>query len=92
MDAGGVVQEEAVICRRCGNGVAAQFQRVDSFERISLADDPADPNCGHYYIDLVYVMRCTACGHRQEKMEKRSPFQTLREAEKELDGHILGKG
>ena len=85
------VQEEAVICRRCGNS-AAQSQRVDSFERISLADDPADPNCGHYYIDLVYVMRCAACGHQQEKMEKRSPFQTLREAEKELDGHILGKG
>jgi ribosomal protein L37E len=85
-------RRRSVTCRRCGNGAAAQFQRVDSFERISLADDPADPNCGHYYIDLVYVMRCTACGHRQEKMEKRSPFQTLREAEKELDGHILGKG
>jgi len=81
-----------VICRRCGNGSAAQFQRVDSFERVSLADDPTDPNCGHYYIDMVYVMHCSACGHRQEKVEQRSPFQTLKEAEKELDSHILGKG
>ncbi len=81
-----------MVCRRCGNAVAEQFQRVDSFERISLADDPADPNCGHYYIDMVYVMRCAACGHRQEKVEKRSPFPTLKEAEKELDSHIIGKG
>lgn len=79
-------------CKRCGNGVAEQFRRVDSFERISLADDPADPNCGHYYIDMVYVMRCSVCGHRQEKVEKRSPFPSLKEAEKEMDSHIIGKG
>ncbi len=81
-----------MVCRRCGNGVAGQFHRVDSFERISLADDPADPNCGHYYIDMVHVMRCSACGHRQERAEKRSPFSTLKEAQKELDSHIIGKG
>ena len=79
-------------CKRCGNGVAEQFRRVDSFERISLADDPADANCGHYYIDMVYVMRCSACSHRQEEVMKRSPFQSLKEAEKELDSHIIGKG
>jgi hypothetical protein len=65
---------------------------VDSFERISLADDPADANCGHYYIDMVYVMRCATCGHRQEWLEKRSPFATLKEAQKELDSPIIGKG
>jgi len=65
---------------------------VDSFERISLADDPADPNRGHYYIDMVQVMRCAACGHRQERVEKRSPFSSLKEAEKELESHFLGKG
>ncbi len=81
-----------MVCRRCGNGAAGQFQRVDSFERISLADDPADPNCGHYYIDMVQVMRCAACAHRQEKVEKRSPFSSLKEAQKELDSHIIGKG
>lgn len=81
-----------MVCRRCGNGVAEQFQRVDSFERISLADDPADPNCGHYYIDMGHVMRCSACGHRPEKVVKRSPFASLKEAEKELDSHIIGKG
>lgn len=79
-------------CKRCGNGVAEQFRRVDSFERISLADDPADPNCGHYYLDMVYVMRCSACGHRQEEVVKRSPFAGLNEAQKELDSHIIGKG
>ena len=81
-----------MICRRCGNGAGGQFLRVDSFERISLADDPADPNCGHYYIDAVHVKRCSLCGHRQESVVNRSPFATLREAEKELESHILGKG
>jgi hypothetical protein len=84
--------EGFVVCRRCGNGVAGQFHRVDSFERISLADDPADPNCGHYYIDMVHVMRCSACEHRGEQVVKRSPFLTLREAQKEMDSPIIGKG
>lgn len=79
-------------CRRCGSGAMAQFHRVESFERISLADDPADANCGHYYIDLVHVVRCSACSHRQEKVVKRSPFPTLKETERELESHILGKG
>ena len=79
-------------CKRCGNGGAARFQRIDSSERIPLADDPADANCGHYYIDLVYVMRCASCGHRQEEVVKQSPFAGLREAQKELDSHIIGKG
>ena len=78
-----------MVCRRCG---AEQLRRVDSFERISLADDPADPNCGHYYIDMVHVMRCSACGHRQEKVAKRSPFPSLKEAQKELESSIIGKG
>ncbi len=81
-----------MICRRCGNGAVAQFHRVDSFERISLADDPGDPNCGHYYIDVVYVMRCPTCSHRQEMVIKRSPFPTLKETQRELESHILGKG
>ena len=81
-----------MVCKRCGEGAAEQFRRVDSFERISLADDPGDANCGHYYIDMVYVLRCAACGHRQERLEKRSPFATLQEAQKELDSYIIGKG
>ena len=81
-----------MVCKRCGNEAAEQFHRVDSFERISLADDPADPNLGHYYIDMVHVMRCAGCGHRGEQVLKRSPFPSLREAQKELDSHIIGKG
>ena len=81
-----------MVCRRCGNGAAGQFHRVDSFERISLADDPADPNCGHYYIDMVHVMRCAACSHRQEEMDRRSPYPTLKEAQREMESHLLGKG
>ena len=81
-----------MVCKRCAGGAPEHFRRVDSFERIALADDPADPNCGHYYIEMVYVMRCSACGHRQEQVEQRSPFATLREAEKELEGPIIGKG
>jgi hypothetical protein len=85
-------EDDGMVCKRCENGAVGQFQRVDSFERISLADDPADPNCGHYYIDLVSVARCRACGHRQEDVVKRSPFLTLAETCKELESHIIGKG
>src|SRR3989441_3909262 len=69
--------EGFVVCRRCG---AEQLRGVDSFERISLADDPADPNCGHYYVDMVHVVRCAACGHRQENVrseEHTSELQSL---------------
>ncbi|MFQ5848733.1 MAG: hypothetical protein ACE5IQ_13815 [Candidatus Methylomirabilales bacterium] len=81
-----------MICKRCCKGGSEQFQRVDSFERIALADDPADPNCGHYYVEAVSVMRCVGCEHWQEAVEKRSPFKTLREAQKELDSYLIGKG
>ena len=81
-----------MICKRCGQRGADQFHQVDSFERIALADDPADPNCGHYYVDTVCVMRCAACKHSQEATVKRWPFKTLREAQKELDSHLIGKG
>lgn len=80
------------MCKRCGSTDADRFQRVDSFERIVLADDPADPNCGHYYVEVVHVMHCTACDHRQEAIATRWPFKTLREAETERDSHIIGKG
>ena len=66
--------------------------RVDSFDRIALADDPGDPNCGHYYLETVYVMQCNGCGHRQEQVSKRTPYSTLREAQNEMDAHLLGKG
>lgn len=79
-------------CKRCGKTGNNHLQRVDGFERITLADDPADPNCGHYYVETVHVMRCAACDHRQESVEKRWPFLTLREAEKEIDSRIIGKG
>lgn len=79
-------------CKRCGNPDAASLQRVDSFDRISLADDPADPNCGHYYLDAVHVVRCPSCGHRQERVQSRWPFPSLNEAQKELDSHLVGKG
>ena len=84
-----------MVCKRCGNGAVGQrdrLERIDSFERISLADDPGDPNCGHYYIDMVHVMRCATCCHRQENVAKRSPFPTLGETVRELESHILGKG
>jgi len=81
-----------VVCKRCGESGSERFHRVDSFERIALADDPADPNCGHYYVETVYVMRCGGCEHRQESIASRWPFKTLRDAQKELDSYLLGKG
>ena len=37
-------------------------------------------------------MKCSGCGHRQEQVSKRTPYVTLREAQKEMDAHLLGKG
>ena len=79
-------------CKRCGKNGTEHFSRVESFARIALADDPADPNWGHYYVESVYVMRSNVCDHRQESIVTRWPFKTLREAKTELDSHIIGKG
>ena len=78
-------------CMKC-RGDDRPFRRVDSFDRLRLADDPADPNCGHYYLDMIYVMECSACGHRQEHLHQCTPYPTLRQAQSELDAHLLGKG
>ena len=37
-------------------------------------------------------MQCSGCGHRQEQVSKRTAYQTLREAQTEMDAHLLGKG
>lgn len=86
------MQGESVVCRRCGKRGIEHFHRIDNFERIALADDPTDPNCGHFYVEAVYIMRCAACEHWQESIVNRSPFKTLREAQKELESTIIGKG
>ncbi len=78
-------------CKRCSRGDHS-LQRIDSFDRITLADDPADPNCGYFYLETVYVMQCPECDHRQEWVNKRTPHMTLGEAQKEMDAHLLGKG
>jgi hypothetical protein len=68
------------------------FRYLEFLERIRLADDPADPNCGHFYLEAICIMECPACSHRQEYLSKRTPYQTLREAQSQLDAHLLGKG
>jgi len=78
-------------CKRCSRD-DHPLHRIDSFDRIALADDPADPNCGHYYLETVYVMQCPGCEHRQERVNTRTPYSTLREAQREMDAHLLGKG
>lgn len=78
-------------CKRCHRDTP-RLARADSFDRIALADDPADPNCGYYYLEAVYVMQCPACGHRQELVSSRTAYATLREAQTEMDAHLLGKG
>ncbi len=78
-------------CKRCSRKDRPP-RRVDSFDRIALADDPADPNCGHFNLETVYVMQCPECDHRQEWVSKRTPHMTLGEAQKEMDAHLLGKG
>ena len=82
---------EHLRCKRCRYD-DRPLRRVDSFDRIALADDPADANCGHYILETVYVMRCPGCDHQQEQISKRTPYTTLREAQKEMDAHFLGKG
>ena len=78
-------------CRKCRRD-DPPFRRVDAFDRLRLADDPSDPNCGHFYLESVHVMECSSCAHRQEHVHQRTPYPTLRTAQSELDAHLLGKG
>lgn len=79
------------ICKRCGR-MDSTIGSCESFDRITLADDPGDPNRGHFYLETVHVMRCPTCGHLQEMLARRTLYATLREAQKEMDAHLLGKG
>ena len=84
-------QPDRLLCLKCRRD-KQPFRHVDLIDRIRLADDPADPNCGHFYLETIHVMQCPACGHRQEHLNKRTPYATLREAQSQLDAHLLGKG
>ncbi|HSB80498.1 MAG TPA: hypothetical protein VLM91_17090 [Candidatus Methylomirabilis sp.] len=84
-------QPDQPVCMKCRHDDRA-FPRLDSFDRLRLADDPADPNCGHIYLETVYILQCPACGHHQEQVHQRKPYPTLRQAQSELDAHLLGKG
>lgn len=78
-------------CLKCQQD-GQPFRYLDLIERARLADDPADPNVGHFYLETIHIMQCPACGHRQERLHKRTPYATLREAHSQLDAHLLGKG
>jgi hypothetical protein len=78
-------------CVKCWEG-DHPFRYADFFERLRLADDPADPNVGHFYLETIHVMRCRSCGRLQEHLHQRTPYATLREAQSQLDAHLLGKG
>ena len=78
-------------CVKCWEG-NQPFRYVDVFERIRLADDPADPNIGHFYLETIHIMQCRSCGRLQEHLHQRTPYATLREAQSQLDAHLLGKG
>jgi Zn finger protein HypA/HybF involved in hydrogenase expression len=82
---------DRIECRKCRQH-AQSFRYVDLLERVRLADDPADPNVGHFYLETIHILQCPACGHRQEHLQKRIPYATLREAQSQLDAHLLGKG
>ena len=84
-------QRAILLCRKCQQK-GQPFRYRDVIDRIRLADDPADPNCGHFYLETVHVMQCPACGHSQENLHSHTPYATLREAQSQLDGHLLGKG
>ena len=84
-------QNDLLRCLKCGRESQA-FRLVDFLERIRLADDPADPDVGHFYLETIHIMQCPACAHRQERLDRRTPYATLREAQSQLDAHLLGKG
>jgi rubrerythrin len=78
-------------CLKCRRG-GQSFRYLDLLERVRLADDPADPDAGHFCLETIHIMQCPACGHRQERLHRRTPYATLREAQSQLDAHLLGKG
>ncbi len=65
---------------------------MEAFDRLRLTDDPRDPNAGHVCLETVYILRCPRCGHRQEHLHQRTPYATLRQAQREMEAHLLGKG
>jgi hypothetical protein len=83
--------QDGLCCLKCRQ-VDRSFRYLDILERVRLADDPADPNCGHFYLETIHIMQCAGCGHRQEYVHQRTPYASLREAQSQLDAHLLGKG
>ncbi len=84
-------RSDGLRCLKCRQA-DQPFRYVNLLERVRLADDPADPNAGHFYLETVHILQCPACGHRQEHLHQRTPYATLREAQSQLDAHLLGKG
>jgi rubrerythrin len=84
-------QPDRFLCLKCRRD-GQSFHYVDLLERVRLADDPADPDVGHFCLETIHIMQCPACGHRQERLHRRTPYATLREAQSQLDAHLLGKG
>ena len=84
-------QTDRIVCLKCRQD-SQPFRYVDLLERVRLADDPVDLNVGHFYLETTHIMQCPVCDHRQEHLHKRTPYATLREAQSQLDAHLLGKG
>ncbi len=87
-----MVQEpDSPACRKCGQG-GGGLRYEEAFDRLRLADDPHDPNAGHVYLETVHILRCPSCGHRQEHLQQRTPYPTFRQAQCEMEAHLIGKG
>ena len=84
-------QPDRLLCLKCRRD-GQSFRYLDLVERVRLADDPADPDVGHFCLETIHIMQCPACGHRQERLHRRTPYATLREAQSQLDAHLFGKG
>ena len=84
-------QPDRLLCLKCRRD-GQSFRYLDLFERVRLADDPADPDVGHFCLETIHIMQCPACGHRQERLHRRTPYATLREAQSQFDAHLFGKG
>jgi len=78
-------------CQRCSNA-GGRVRFIRDFERVMHVTTPGDPNYGLWSLDTVYIVECQACGLEQEHLQRRWPFATRAEAERELEAWELGKG
>ena len=50
-------QPDRLLCLKCRRD-GQSFRYLDLLERVRLADDPADPDVGHFCLETIHPQKC----------------------------------